>query len=48
MSKENSQKLRELKKNWIHGMSQNKLQQRVEQLLDHMEELLKGLKSYEG
>ena len=38
MSKEYRQKLRERKKNLIHSMSQKELQQRVEQLMQHMKD----------
>ena len=44
-SKEDKQKLRKCRKNIIYCMSQKQLQQQVEQLREHMEELLKGLKS---
>lgn len=44
-SKVDKQKLRKCRKNIIYCMSQKQLQQQVEQLREHMEELLKGLKS---
>lgn len=47
MSEEDKQKLRK-QKNQIYGMSQKELQQGIEQLIEHMEKLLKGLKSEEG
>ena len=47
MSEEVKQKLRK-QKNQIYGMSQKELQQGIEQLIEHTEKLLKGLKSEEG
>ena len=44
MSEEDKQKLRK-QKNQIYGMPQKELQQGIEQLIEHMEKLLKGLKS---
>lgn len=43
MSEEDRKKERECKKNQIHGMSQKDLPQRVEQLIQHLKELLRGL-----
>ena len=45
MSEEEKQKLKVCKKNRIHCMSQEELQQRIEYVIEHMKELLKGWKS---
>lgn len=41
VSDKDRQKLREYKKDQVRGMCQKELQQRVEQLIQHMKELLK-------
>lgn len=42
MSQEDKQKLRERQENRIQGMFQNKLYQRIEKLIEQIQEIQKG------
>ena len=46
MFEEDKRKLKDCKKNRICSMSWEELQQQREQLIEHMKELLKGLKNW--
>ena len=48
MSEEDRQKLREHKKSRIRNMSQEELQQRLEQIIEQMKKIFDVLKSLKG
>lgn len=46
MSAEKKQKIKQREKNWIRSMTQNeKLERQVEQVTEHMKDLLKALQN---